>query len=727
MHIIYAKNIKEILLINSYHTGYKWTDDLSKGVIDVFNEDEDYRVFVEYMDYKRFQHKGFFYELSKLYQFKYEGLDIDGIIIADNYAFQFFLEKGDSIWSKDVPIVACGVNNIETINYDTKRIKAVREDIDVKNTLNCAFALNPLTDTLILISDQTLSGKIFLSQFEEGLKEINNNIPYIVIDGSNYEVIHEKIRSISPKNKAIILLSLYSNKYKIPLEMKHLGKELLENIDIPVYSCWEFLLGDLITGGSLISSYDQGHDAAQILKKRIENPNTDIPDLTPSRYHLIFDYNKILQYKIDTSLIPKNSKLINKEIPFYQKHRKKLIYYLSTLIMLVLLNFFLISNIISRKKTQLKLIESEKRLELALDSANEGLWDILIDENKMVCNDNFAKLLGYNSKDEIELNIESWQEKVFKDDLPYIIKSFKIHLHKLSALFYAEVRIFLKNGDLKWFSIHGKITERDINNKPLRITGILMDISSQKEFELQLKRAKEKAEESDRLKSSFLANMSHEIRTPMNAIMGFSDILLSQSLDVEDKEKYLEQIKISGENLLNIINDIVDISKIESGQLLIRKENFEIKSLINNIELTARALIKSKNKEIDFIIEDNIGDELFSINSDPFRLEQILLNLISNAIKFTQHGSITLSINKSEFDDIIFKVIDTGEGISSEDINIIFERFRQAERTTNTNAGTGLGLAISKSLTMLMGGKIEVQSKLKAGSTFTVNIPNGKS
>ncbi|WP_430933952.1 sensor histidine kinase [Saccharicrinis sp. 156] len=720
-----GKEIKEILLLQSYHTGYQWTDDITRGVMDGIGPKDETRVFVEYMDYKRFQNKATFYELENLYKFKYSELDIDGIICADNYAFEFFLEKGDSIWNKNIPVTVCGVNNIELFEYDAERIKGVKEDIDVRNTLNTIFLLQPNIDSLIIISDQTLSGKIFLNQFLDRLKRYNQRIPYQILDGSSYEEIRDTLKKIVPDHKAIILLSLYSNKYQVPVEMKDVGKELLEDINIPIYSFWNFLLGDFIVGGSLISGYDQGYEVASILKEKIENPDKHFEDLINTKHNLTFDFNLIKKYHLKYTNLPSRAIFLNKHIPFYVRFKKQLLYFLSTLIVLIGIIFLLMTNIIRRKNVELKLMESEERLELALNGANEGLWDIQLRSKNIVYNNNFATLLGYPSASELKIGITNWRQLFRPDDIPQIKEALLLHLHGAIPIFKLEIQMYTQSGTLRYFSINGKITERDLNDKPVRITGIIMDISAQKEFETRLKIAKDKAEESDRLKSSFLANMSHEIRTPMNAILGFSDILMCQDLNAEEKTSYLAQIKNSGENLLHIINDIVDISKIESGQLMIRKEKFDLNHLLNNIQFAGNALIKARNKPISLIIDKNIKETPHYIYSDPYRLEQIILNLVSNAVKFTHDGGIVLKYVNGENNMLTISVSDTGEGITPEDQLIIFERFRQAEKSSKKLlSGTGLGLSITKSLVHLLGGEISVESKPNHGSVFTFTIPS---
>ncbi len=721
-----GKDIKEVLLLHSYHTGFKWTDELTRGVLDGIGPQDKVRVFVEYMDYKRYQNKGFFYELFNLYKYKYGDLDIDGIICADNYAFQFFLENGNNIWNEDIPVTACGINNTHTYDFDTTRIKVIKEDIDVKNTLTSVFQLQPNTDTLIIISDQTLSGKMFLDQLLNDLKEYDKQIPYLIIDGTNYIDIENKIKKATslPNNKAIILLSLYSNKYKVPIEMKHLSKELLQDINIPVFSFWKFLLDDHITGGSLICSYEQGYEAASILKLKMQDANIKIPSLNNPKHNLVFDFNKIKKHQLNIKNLPGSAKIINRDIPFHIKYRSQLTYFSSSFTVLILIILLLVRNIIKRRKIEIKLIESERRLDLALSGANEGLWDILLKDNTIICNDNLAKLLGYECSNDLNISFNNWQKLFKKQDIPQIREEFLLHLRGLSSKLKMEIEAIRKDGCLQYFSISGRITERDINNIPTRITGVVMDITSQKKFESQLKVAKEKAEESDRLKSSFLANMSHEIRTPMNAILGFSDILMYQKLNSNEKEKYIEQIKNNGENLLHIINDIVDVSKIESGQLKIKKEKFDLHLLLVNIEYACNSLIKARNKKVTFTIDNKIEGINQFIFTDPFRLEQILLNLISNAVKFTHQGGIKLKYYITDKNIFTFNVSDTGEGISPEDQLIIFERFRQAENSLKkVFSGTGLGLSITKSLVNMLGGEISVESEIDKGSVFTFTIP----
>ena len=303
-------------------------------------------------------------------------------------------------------------------------------------------------------------------------------------------------------------------------------------------------------------------------------------------------------------------------------------------------------------------------------------------------------------------------EKGFVIDFPLTIKD-----HKLTDVLF-----------------NGAVYKDDKGNV-LGAVVVARDITERKRFENELieakskaERATEKAEESTKLKDAFLSNMSHEIRTPMNAIVGFSDVLSKRKLGDQEKE-FVRIIKSAGENLLTIINDILDISKIEAGMMTFEKHIFSVKEIFRSLDVMLMGKAKEKNLELTFICDDNIPDFLLGDNT---RLTQIIINLISNAIKFTPEGSVhvyakgtTLTAENTLLE---FSITDTGIGIPSDKLEHIFERFRQAEsHTTRKYGGTGLGLSIAKQLVELQGGTLSVKSRLKEGSVFSFSIPYKKS
>ena len=226
--------------------------------------------------------------------------------------------------------------------------------------------------------------------------------------------------------------------------------------------------------------------------------------------------------------------------------------------------------------------------------------------------------------------------------------------------------------------------------------------------------------ESNRLKSDFLATMSHELRTPLNSILGFSEVLLSGQGLNEKQNRWIHNIQSSGEQLLNLINDILDLAKIEAGKMQVRIEDFSIRDVFEVMLTMFRQRAEKKNIEL----RDQIIGKMPLLRQDPGKIQQILANLLSNAITFTPEGGRVLFSAEAKDGQLILVVSDTGVGIAPEDQELVFEKFRQAGNPlTRSHAGTGLGLSIIRELTKLLGGGITLRSELGRGSTFTLSLP----
>jgi signal transduction histidine kinase len=264
---------------------------------------------------------------------------------------------------------------------------------------------------------------------------------------------------------------------------------------------------------------------------------------------------------------------------------------------------------------------------------------------------------------------------------------------------------------------------------------LIQNITTQKQIENELiegkskaEKARQKAEESVKIKSAFLANMSHEIRTPVNSIIGFSDLLFKRKLGEEERE-YVKIIKSAGENLLTIIDDLLDMSKIEAGMMTFEENHFSVKEAFKSLHIILTEKAKEKNLELVFSSDTDVPDVLFG---DRRRLTQIIINLTGNAIKFTEKGRVEMHAKVQESNDekvlIKFSVTDTGIGISQNKMEHIFDRFWQGDSNTiREYGGTGLGLSIAKQLVELQGGTLSVESELMKGSVFSFCIPYKKS
>lgn len=334
------------------------------------------------------------------------------------------------------------------------------------------------------------------------------------------------------------------------------------------------------------------------------------------------------------------------------------------------------------------------------------------------CNKAFANIYGYSTEELVNLKLREFHVKIKSQGGKKLIENFISSGYQLKNSVNEEET---KDGQKLYVSKN--ITGIIINDKLISAWGSQSNVTERKKYEEQLKITKEKAEESDKLKSAFLANMSHEIRTPLNGILGFSYLLSKEELRKNQKEKFNKIIKHNGKQLLNIINDILDISKLEAHQLTLYSSTFSLNELIKEIEtlyLNNEKLIK---KQIKFTTHLGLKTNNDHIIADRERIMQILQNLINNAVKFTEQGKIECGYEQKGH-KLKFYVKDTGSGISKEKQQEIFERFSQEKRNYKQNVdGTGLGLSIAKGLLDLMGGEIWVDSEIEKGSTFYFTIP----
>ncbi len=396
------------------------------------------------------------------------------------------------------------------------------------------------------------------------------------------------------------------------------------------------------------------------------------------------------------------------------------------------------------KKTAQSLKISQERFDLAMKGSNDGIWDRELINETVYYSERWKGMLGFTDS-EFPNNIKAFEERIHPDDYEKVMNNFHNHLNRKSDFYESKFRIKHKDGHYIWINDRGKaIFDKDGN--PIRIVGTHTDITEKQRIEeelhqyqalleekvkartIELLEAKEKAEESDRLKSAFLANMSHEIRTPMNAIIGFSDLLTDPDLTSDQKHELINHINKNSNTLVYLIDDIIDIAKIEAGQLKINKTECNINQILSDVY---QSFIETNSIKEDgpvkLKLEKGIQNDNFTIHTDPVRFQQILINLIGNSLKYTELGYVECGYQvKTDTTNsyLEFYVKDTGIGIPKSKHKHIFERFSKIEDSkTKLYRGTGLGLTITKNLVEMLGGKIWLESEEQKGSTFYFTIP----
>jgi PAS domain S-box-containing protein len=741
---------KNILLLNSYHQGYKWTDDQTQGALEGLGVVKNgFKVFTENMSTKLISSEPYFAVLANTFEFKFKHIRFDLIIATDDDAFAFLERYRDKLFP-NTPVVFCGVNwfNPESVPAGFKEYTGINEDADIPATLDLMLKLHPGTRKIYIIADATTTGRKIHAQFDKVASQYKDNVSFVFLDDMEISEIINIVGNLG-KDSLVLLTSFQQDKSGQFFEFSESAGLISKSSKVPCYGLWDFNLGFGIIGGMLTSGHAQGKAAGEAGLRILNGEKADsiaVQMKSPNRF--MFDYTQLRRWNINSSVLPTDCVVINKPVSFYALH-KSLVWETSFgFVGLSIIIIMLIINIRGRKQSGEELRASEEKYRLIVDTADEGVWMLDYQGRTTFINDRMADMIGYSKEEILGHEFTSF---MFKEDLPDHEARMKTRRQGLKEQYQRRVRH--KNGQVVLvhvsavpiiaddnrvagsFAMFTDITEmKRVEDELIQYHNNLEVIVKQRTAELAV--AKEAAETANNAKSEFLTTMSHEIRTPMNAIIGMTGLLRDTMLTV-DQHHYLGVVRAASEHLLTLIDDILDFSKIEAKKLALVDMPFNLHEILVDTVAMFAYQAEEKGLAISFMIKKDVP---VSLVGDSQRLRQILVNLIGNALKFTEKGGVEVNVDLAPeeavlpHDDsmrqstqstvsLLFSVQDTGIGIPVSEQKRIYDSFTQLDGSYRRKCGgVGLGLAITKQLITLMGGGIGLESRLGWGSRFFFTI-----
>lgn len=567
--------------------------------------------------------------------------------------------------------------------------------------------------------------------------QITSNIPVIFLSSSNE--IEDKIKALSLGGVDYITKPFHPQeiiaRIKNQLQIFHLQKELQDKnkklqqetqkrqlIEKRLYSSQVEIQGFFEAMNDLVLMVDIEGNMIKVVPTNPEKlypPGTDIVGQTIQM--LFEDDQEIFRHQIQRALTLQQ--VVNYE--YSLKIGQQPIWFSASISPTSENTVAWVARDISeRKQAEKEIAASRERLELVLQASQEGFWDWDFLTGEIYFSPRYKEMLGYRD-DELPNHFFTWKKVILKEDLSLGLKLIKDYNEGHIPEFLTTLRFHHKNGSILYI-LSRAIHLKDPTGKIIRMIGTHTDITPLKQTEEALQQAVLVADAANRSKSEFLASMSHELRTPLNAILGFSQVIRQDRSLLATHQKDLNIINQAGEHLLALIDDILEVSKIEAGQISLTKSSFNIRQLLHSLEQMLQLKAASKGLQLIFEYDTHLPE---SVITDEGKLRQVLLNLVGNAIKFTPEGRVVLRVGiidpqPSPTQELIlhFEIEDTGSGIAPEEIHLLFQPFGQTETGRKSQQGTGLGLTISQKYIQLMGGKITVASLLNQGSIFTFNI-----
>jgi PAS domain S-box-containing protein len=723
---------KKVLLLHSYSAELLWVQNINRGVFEVFkNSGSEVNLFVEMMNTKRFNSPEYFDLFLKFIKQKYSQFEFDLILSVDNNAFTFLREHASDLFP-GCPIAFCGVNDFKGDQIRLfPNFTGVAETISADKTVKTALKLHPATKKIFIINDYLVSGRAMANTIKKQLQEFEGIVELEWNDNQTFAELCCKVANLS-KDTIILIGAYYADKTGDLVDYKTLGKKLFESSKRPIYACIDLFLKPGVIGGKMVSGYHQGKTMAKIGKRILLGERADsIPVVVEAANRWIVSHEDFARFGIDASQFPDGTLIINEPFSFYGKYRSIAIWTIVVIIVLLGLVLVLIFNIVSRRKFEKALVDSESRYRTLFNDCRDAILVMDVETSKLIdCNPSALEMFAIPAKDELgkyspmdlspeyqpcgRLSFELGKEEIEKTD-------------EKSGHFFEWTHKRL-TGEAFPATVFASRTS--IDGRAVTI-GAIRDLSEQRKMEREKKELERQLQQTSKMEAIGLmaGGVAHDLNNILAGIVSYPDMLLATLPSDSKMRKPLQMILKSGRRAAAVVADLLSIARSITNEKAVKDLNWIINEYFASTEF-----IELEQRYADVSFEKNLSDDLANISCSVEHIKSCLMNLLINAAEAIDgQGSVCVTTYNKYIDDnsapqkhlevgdyVVVKVVDSGSGIPVEYLDRIFEPF--FTKKIMGRSVTGLGLAIIWNVMRGHDGAVFVESS-DDGTCFELYFP----
>ena len=732
-----AATEKHVLILNSYHRGYSWSDYITESAINFLQEQfESIEIYVEYMDTKRLYSDQALDLFKQTLILKYKNIKLDAVISSDDNSLSFLIENKKDVFG-DVPVVFCGINNhVKAFKLqDNPEYTGVIEVPEIKSTIDIALKLCPDTKKVMFISDSTPTSKGSRLKFLS-IKESYKDLEFIYLNGEDLTTAEliSILKNAQPDTIAVVF-AWFRDKNGGYCSLEQVGLRITQNSAVPVFALNDFWMEYGAVGGKLNSGRAHGIEAAFIASKIIDGTRRP-KDFSIQKCQLntyVFDWNQLRKWNFDLSLLPEGSAIINRKISFFQRHKKFVISVLAFIVFQTLVIVGFISNMVLRKRAERDNRYTAKRFQNLVESINDWVWEVDGDLKYTFASSTVEKILGYKPE---EIMGKTPFDFMVPEEKQQIADHVEEKIKEKKSITMLENTIFHKKGHRVILETSGTPVFDD-NDNFLGFRGVDRDISYRKKIEKEREQLLKDLSIKNEELESIVYIASHDLRSPLVNIQGFSNEVSEVIDSVFDKIENMDIPVSEKQEIKKVSAEFVDTS---FG--FIQKNIVKMDQLLSSLLRLARlgsSAIEIKNIDMDKLIESiflsmhyqikNIGIEteiasLPACAGDYTQINQVFSNIIDNAVKYIAPDrpakiKVSAKLNDSH---VTYCVEDNGIGIDPLYHKKVFDIFQRLNPNDNLE-GIGIGLTIVKRIVGRNSGNIWISSKLNEGCKVFIELP----